>query len=175
MKRSVKASTNYQRLPRELINDIQRAKDTPVMGAILNKVVGPNVVWPLGPQSHARPVVQPKPTLLGLFLWNFQPLPSPNPLYHCPAVVCPQTTRGALMIYVPAAVIQHARDHTIAVSSEIFRQRDNILGQPFFIRQATWHLALRRTMLAECAANPALRYAEGLPHMINAQTATGRT
>lgn len=78
------------------------------------------------------------------------------------------------MIYVPAAIIQHARNHSIAVSSEIFGQRDNILGQPFFIRQTTWHLALRRTMLAEYAANPALRYAEGLPHMINAQTATGR-
>jgi hypothetical protein len=58
------------------------------------------------------------------------------------------------MIYVPAAVIQHARDHTIAVSSELFCQHDNILG-PFFIRQATWHLTLRRTMLAECAADPA--------------------
>jgi hypothetical protein len=54
------------------------------------------------------------------------------------------------------------------VSSELFRQHDSILGQPFFIRQATWHLALRRTMLAECAADPALRYAEGLPQMINA-------
>ncbi|MFT5651747.1 MAG: hypothetical protein ACI9TZ_003244, partial [Yoonia sp.] len=36
----------------------------------------------------------------------------------------------------------------------------NILGQSFFIRQATWHLALRRTMLAECAANSALRYSK---------------
>jgi hypothetical protein len=78
------------------------------------------------------------------------------------------------MIYVPATVIQHARDHTIAVSSELFRQRDNILGQPFFIRQATWHLALRRTMLAECAADPALRYAEGLPHIIDAFPGAGR-
>ena len=82
--------------------------------------------------------------------------------------------RFAFMIYVLAAVIQHARDHTIAVSFELFRQRDNILGQSLFIRQATWHLALRRTMLAECAADPALRYTESLPHMINTQTATGR-
>jgi hypothetical protein len=78
------------------------------------------------------------------------------------------------MIYVPAAVIQHARDHTIAVSSEYYCQRDNILGQSLFIRQATWHLALRRTVLAEYAADPAIRYAESLPRMINTQTATGR-
>jgi hypothetical protein len=60
------------------------------------------------------------------------------------------------MIHVPAAVIEQTRDHTITVSSELFRQCDNIRGKPFFIRQATRHLALRRTMLAECAANPAL-------------------
>jgi hypothetical protein len=29
-------------------------------------------------------------------------------------------------------------------------------------------------MLAECAADPALRYAESLPHMTDAKTATGR-
>jgi hypothetical protein len=29
-------------------------------------------------------------------------------------------------------------------------------------------------MLAQCAANPALRYAEGLPHMVDALPAAGR-
>jgi hypothetical protein len=28
-------------------------------------------------------------------------------------------------------------------------------------------------MLSQCAAGPALRYAEGLPHMLNAPTAAG--
>jgi hypothetical protein len=90
-----------------------------------------------------------------LFLRAFQPFSPPNSF-------------DLFVIYVPAAIIQQARDHTIPVSSELFRQCDNILGQPLFFRQATWHFALRRTMLAECAANPALRYAEPLPHMINA-------
>lgn len=72
------------------------------------------------------------------------------------------------MIYVPFAATQHAGNHTIVVSLELFCQHDNILGQPFFIRQAKWHFALRRTMLLECAADPALRYAEDLPHMIDA-------
>jgi hypothetical protein len=65
------------------------------------------------------------------------------------------------------AIQQHG-DHAVSISSELFRQCDNILGKPFFSRQATWHLVQRRTMLAEGAANPALRYAEGLPYMINA-------
>jgi hypothetical protein len=72
------------------------------------------------------------------------------------------------MVYMPATVVQQPGNHAVSISSELFRQCDNILGKPLFIRQATWHLALRRTMLAEGAANPALRYAEGLPHMINA-------
>ncbi|KIN71254.1 hypothetical protein Z949_412 [Sulfitobacter guttiformis KCTC 32187] len=72
------------------------------------------------------------------------------------------------MIHVPATVIQQAREQTTAVSSELFRQCDNILGQPFFIKQAAWHLALRRMMLAECVANSARRYAEGWPHVVNA-------
>ena len=37
------------------------------------------------------------------------------------------------------------------------------LDQPCFVRQTAGHLALRRAMLTQCAANPALRYAEGLP------------
>ena len=119
------------------------------------------MVWPLCPQSHAGFIGQQKSALFWLFLWDFQPFLSPDPLY-------------ALMIYVPTAVVQHARDHAIAVSSELFCQLDDILSQPFFIRQSTWHFALRRTMLAECAADPALRYAEGLPHMIDAKTATRR-
>ena len=95
------------------------------MGAILNEVLGPNVVWALRPQSHAGPIVQPKPTLLGLFLWDFKPLPSPNSFY-------------ALMIYVPAAIIQHARNHTIAVSSEIFGQRDNRGGRGNLDQSLMW-------------------------------------
>jgi hypothetical protein len=44
----------------------------------------------------------------------------------------------------------------------------------FFIWQAAWHFATRRTILAESAADPALGYAKGLPHMMDAETATGR-
>ncbi len=48
------------------------------------------------------------------------------------------------------------------VNDMVILKRETGALQSFFIRQATWHLALRRTMLAECAANSALRYAEGL-------------
>jgi hypothetical protein len=78
------------------------------------------------------------------------------------------------MIYMPAAVVQHPGNYAIPIASKLFCQCDDVLGQPLFVRQATRNLALCRTMLPECAAGPALRYAESLPHMINALTAAGR-
>lgn len=114
-----------------------------------------------GPQPYARPVVQPEPTLLRLFLRDSKPFPPPDPL-------------DALMIYVPASIVQHAGDHAITIASELSGQFDDVLGQPLIVWQAAGHLALRRTMLPECAAGPALGYAKSLPHMINALTAARR-
>lgn len=56
------------------------------------------------------------------------------------------------------------RDHAIAVAPKLPRQQGEVPGQSFFIWQATGPLALRRTMLPECAADPALGYAKRLPH-----------
>ena len=95
------------------------------------------------PQPNARPIVQPEPTLLGLFLRDFQPLPPPDPF-------------DALVIYMPAAVVQHSGNHAISIASELFCQCDDVIGQPFFVRQAERHLALCRAMLTQCATNPAL-------------------
>jgi len=131
------------------------------MGSVLYKVIGPDMVGMFGSQPNAGAVVQPKPALLCLFLRDFKPFPPPDPL-------------DTLVIYVPASIVQQARDHPIAVAAELPRQLDDVLGQPFFIWQAAGHLALRRTMLPECAADPALRYAKGLPHMDNTLTAAGR-
>ena len=119
------------------------------------------MVGMFGSQPNAGAVVQPKPALLCLFLRDFKPFPPPDPL-------------DALVIYVPASIVQQARDHPIAVAAELPRQLDDVLGQPFFIWQAAGHLALRGAMLPECAADPALRYAKGVPHMDNALTAAGR-
>ncbi len=47
-------------------------------------------------------------------------------------------------------------------------QLNDVGGQPILIVAAPWNLALGGAVLAECAANPALRYAEGLPHAVDA-------
>lgn len=119
------------------------------------------MVRTLRSQSGARPVVQPKPSLLGLFLWDLQPFPSPDPF-------------NTLVIHMPAAVVQHPGNHAISITPELSRQLDDVLSQPHFVRQTSGHLALRRAMLPQCAANPALGYAEGLPHMIDTSTTAGR-
>ena len=75
---------------------------------------------------------------------------------------------------MPAAVFQHPGDHAVSIAPELSREFDDVISQPFFVRQADGHLALRRAMLPQCAANPALRYAESLPHMVDTSTAAGR-
>jgi hypothetical protein len=48
------------------------------MGAVLDEVVGPDVVRTLGPQPDAGAVRQPEPAALGLLGRNLQPLAAPS-------------------------------------------------------------------------------------------------
>ena len=150
-----------QALPRELVDQVEHSEPPSVMGPAFDEVVRPDMVRTLGSQTDAGPVVEPEPALPRLFLWNLQPLPPPDPF-------------DALVIYTPAAVVQHPGDHAIPIAPELPRQLDDVLGQPFFVRQANGRLALRRAMLPQCAANPALRCAESLPHLVDTSTAAGR-
>jgi hypothetical protein len=45
---------NGQALVGELVDDVEQAELAPVMGALLDKVVGPDVVGALGTQPDAR-------------------------------------------------------------------------------------------------------------------------
>ena len=119
------------------------------------------MVRALRAQPNAGPIVQPEPTFLGLFLGDFQPLPPPDPF-------------DPFVVHMPAGVVQHPGDHATPIASELSRQLDDVISQPVFIRQADGHLALRRAMLSQCAAGPALGYAKGLPHMVDAPATAGR-
>jgi hypothetical protein len=44
---------------------------------------------------------------------------------------------------------------------------------PFFDRKTEGHLALRGSVLSQCAAGLAIGYAKGLPHMVNAPATAG--
>jgi hypothetical protein len=71
---------NGQAFARELVDDIEHAELAPVMGAVLDEVVTPDVVGILRPQPDARAIVEPEPPFLGLLLRHFQPLPPPDRL-----------------------------------------------------------------------------------------------
>src|SRR3974377_1715277 len=64
----------------KLVDHIEHSIFPSVMGAILDKVVGPDVIAMLRPQSDAGSVRQPEPAALGLFMRHFQSLASPDPL-----------------------------------------------------------------------------------------------
>jgi hypothetical protein len=67
----------------------QRALQTPIVehpilasivGAILDEVVGPDMIALLRPQPNARSVGQPEPAALGLLMGDLQPLALPDTL-----------------------------------------------------------------------------------------------
>jgi hypothetical protein len=64
----------------ELVEHVEHSILASVMGAVLDEVVGPNMIALLRPQSDARSVGQPEPAALGLLRWDLQPLASPDAL-----------------------------------------------------------------------------------------------
>src|SRR5918997_6192434 len=67
-----------QALVGELVDEVEHAVLPSVMGTVLDKVVGPDVVRVLGPQPEARSVRQPEPATLGLLGRDLEPLAAPD-------------------------------------------------------------------------------------------------
>ena len=100
----------------ELIDHIEHSILPSIVSAVRDKVVGPDVITALGPQSDARSVCQPEPTALGLFVRNLQPLTSPDPF-------------DTFDVHHLAGVAQQRRDAAITVASVLDSERDNVGGQ----------------------------------------------
>ena len=143
----------------ELIDDVEHADPAPVVGAVLDKVVGPDVIAVLGPEPDAGAVVEPETSPLWLPGRHFQPLASPDPL-------------DPLVVDQPAGPAQQLGDLAIAVAAIVSGQLDNIGGQPLFIVTALRDLALRRAMLAKRRTGAALRNAQLPSNMLDAGAAT---
>ena len=126
-----------QAFPRELVDDIQHAVLPSVMGAILDEVVGPDMVGPLGPQTDAGPVAQPEPAAFRLPGWDLQPLLPPDPLD--PLVVDHPARRAA----------QQGGDLAVAEAAMLPGERDEVGRQLLLVVPAPRDLALCRAMLAE--------------------------
>jgi hypothetical protein len=143
----------------ELVDDVEQADFASVMSALLEKVVGPDVVRALGPQPDARSVRQPQSAALRLPGGNFQPLASPDPL-------------DPFVVDQPAGPAQQLGDFAIPVAAIPPRQLDDVVGQPRFIVTAPRDLALRRAMLAERRAGTTLGNRQRSSNMLDAGATT---
>ena len=143
----------------ELIDGIEHPVFAPVMGAVLDEVITPHMVGMLGPQAHAGAVGKPQAATLRLFGRHLDPLTPPDAL-------------DPLVVDHPAGLnTQQLGDLAIAVATVVPSQRDEVFGQAGLVLATLRRLALRRTVLSECLAGTALRDAQFVSDMLDAETA----
>src|SRR5262245_44364601 len=86
--------TDRQAFMGELVEHVEHPVLASLVGAVLDKVVGPDMIALLRPQPNARSVGQPQPAALGLLMGNLQPLTLPDTLdplvVDCPARLAQQ-------------------------------------------------------------------------------------
>ena len=149
-----------QALVRELVDEVEHAVLPSIVSAILDEVVGPDVVRVFGPQPEAGPVRQPEPATLGLLGWDLQPLAPPDPL---DTFVVDHPARGGA---------QQPGDFAVAVAAVPAREFDDVGREPFLVVPAPRELALRRAMLAERGAGAALGDLKLVADVLDAGAAT---
>ena len=104
--------------------------DAPVVSPVMDEVIGPDMIGTLWPETDAGPVIQPQSPLLWLLLRYFKPLTPPDPLH-------------ALMIYMPAGLVQQSCHAAIAVSTIGASQLNDVCCQAGFVCWPRRTLALR--------------------------------
>jgi hypothetical protein len=129
------------------------------MGAVLDEVVGPDMITVLWPQPNARSVGQPEPAALGLLMGDLQPLALPN-------------TLDPLVVDCPARLAQQFGDLAIAIAAVLPSKLDNIGGETLVVLTTARDLALRRAMLPERRTGATLGDMQLRSDLLNAGTAT---
>ena len=145
----------------EFVDDIQHAELPSVMCPALDKVVRPDVIGILWPQTDARAIAQPEPASLWLLLWDLEPFSTPDPL-------------DAFDVHRPAFALQQCSDPAVTVSAVLAGKPNDVGGQRLFVSPAGRHLALGRAVLAENPACHAFRHAKLCYDMLDALTTAGR-
>ena len=143
----------------ELVDDVEHAELLSLMGSVLDKVVGPDMVWALGAKPDAGSVIEPQTATFGLFLGNLQPLAPPQPL-------------DPLVVHQPTRISQHRCNLAIAIAAIAPGQFDQIGCQAVFIVTAPRDFALCRAMLAKRRTGAALGDRQNLPDMVDTRPAS---
>src|SRR3954471_12581689 len=100
----------------DVVDDVEHADLAPVMGSVLDEVVGPDMIAVLGAKPDAGAIAQPEPAALGLPGRDLQPLASPDAL-------------DPLVVDEPTGPAQQLGDLTIAIAAILPGQLDEIGGQ----------------------------------------------
>ena len=129
------------------------------MGAVLDEVVGPDMIALLRAQPNARSIGQPEPTALGLLRWDLQPLASPD-------------TLDPLVVDCPARLAHQFGDLAVAIATVLSRKLDNIGDETLLVVTTARDLALRRAMLLERRTGATLGDMQLRSDLLNAGTAT---
>src|ERR1700756_106613 len=101
-----------QTLPRVFINQVQHAHCPSIVSEGADEVVRPDVILMLGPQPHARAVIEPQASTRFLLLWNLQPFAAPDPFH-------------SILAHNPAGLMQLDRDAPITIPTKLAGQRDD--------------------------------------------------
>ena len=142
----------------KFVDDVEHAEFTSIVGALLDKIVGPDVVGALGPKPNARSVIQPQAAAFWLLSRNLQPLAPPDPL-------------DPFVVDQPAGPAQQLGDLAITVATILPDQLDDVGRQPSLVFSAVRDLALRRAMLPERRTGPALGNRQRISNMLDAGAA----
>src|SRR5258708_16372933 len=108
--------TDRQTFVGELVEHVEHPVLATIVGAILDEVIGPDMIALLRPQPDARSVGQPEPSALGLLMGDLQPLALPN-------------TLDPLVVDCPARLSHQFGDLAIAVAAVLPSKLDNIRGE----------------------------------------------
>jgi hypothetical protein len=135
------ADPDRQAFPAELVDHHEHPQHPAVVRAVLDEVVRPHVVRALGPEPHARPVVEPQSAALGLPSRHLEPLAAPDPL-------------DPLRVHPPPGRPEQRRDPAVAVTAVGARQADDVSGQHVLVRTRPGRVALHGAVLAQGPAGP---------------------
>jgi hypothetical protein len=143
----------------ELVEHVEHPILASIVGAILDEVIGPDMIALLRPQPNARSVGQPEPAALGLLMGDLQPLALPD-------------TLDPLVVDCPARPAQQRGDLAIAIAAVVPGKLDNIGGETLLVLTTARDLALRRAMLPKRRTGATLGDMQLRSDLLNAGTAT---
>ena len=131
-----------------------------VLGSDLDEVIGPHIVFTLGPQPHTGTVVQPQPPSPGLPGRHLQPLPPPDPLHP-------------FVVHHPAAAPEQGGDPAVPVPAEPGGQRHDVIGQGLLVISSHRPVALGRSRMPQSLAGPPLGNSQATPDVFDTAAAAG--